>query len=481
MPLVIENGKNFQSQTAGRIGLLALATINVTTVVSLGGLPSEAKYGLAAVFYYLFAAVFFLVPVALVSAELTTGWPEEGGVFRWVSEAFGDLWALIAVSSLWMSFTILFPSCLIYGATSLAFAGPDILWDKALAANKHYVIAIVLSLYWLATAITLKGSEYASKVAGWGGLIGTIAPALLLIFFGVTYYFSGRPMYIDISWRDFFPDLTNSHNLVLAAGIFLCYAGIELNSVHVTEIANPSRSFPLAIILSSLATVAIYALGTLTIAFVIQPGQIDITQSLLVTYRDFIKLFNIPILEPLLGISLAIGAFSATILWLSGPSRALLTAGDAGYLPPFLQKLNARNIPTRLILLQGILVTLLSSTFTLMPSVEATFQIFNQLVTILYLLMYILMFASAIRLKYTQGSIDRPFAVPGGKIGMWIVAGCGMFASLAAFIVSFMPPSQIDVGNPLNYSLTLLVSFLLAVSFPMALFYFANPKWKKSL
>lgn len=157
--LVTEHRTNFQTQPAGRIGLLALATINVTTVVSLGGLPSEAKYGLAAVFYYLFAAVFFLVPVALVSAELTTGWPEEGGVFRWVSVAIGDLWALIAVSSLWMSFTILFPSCLIYGATSLAFTGPDILWDKALAENKHYVIAIVLSLYWLATAITLKGSE----------------------------------------------------------------------------------------------------------------------------------------------------------------------------------------------------------------------------------------------------------------------------------------------------------------------------------
>ena len=127
MALVSKDGSDFQSQTATRIGFLTLATINVTTVVSLGGQPSEAKYGLAAVFYYLFAAIFFLIPVALVSAELTTGWPQEGGVFRWVSEAFGDLWALIAVCSLWMSFTILFPSCLIYGATALAFTGPDVL------------------------------------------------------------------------------------------------------------------------------------------------------------------------------------------------------------------------------------------------------------------------------------------------------------------------------------------------------------------
>lgn len=116
-----------------------------------------------------------------------------------------------------------------------------------------------------------------------------------------------------------------------------------------------------------------------------------------------------------------------------------------------------------------------------MPSVEATFQILNQLVTLLYLLMYIMMSASAIRLKYAHGSVDRPFVVPGGKVGMWNIGGCGILASLAAFIVSFMPPSQIEVGNPLNYSLTLLISFLLALSFPISLFYFANPKWKKKL
>ncbi len=477
---VSKDRSDFQSHTASRIGLLTLATINVTTVVSLGGLPSEAKYGLAAVFYYLFAAIFFLIPVALVSAELTTAWPQEGGVFRWVSEAFGDLWGLIAVCSLWMSFTILFPSCLIYGATALAFTGSDILWDKALAANKHYVITIVLSLYWLATFITLRGSEYAAKVASWGGLIGTIAPASLLIIFGIFYYLSGRPMYVDIAWKDFFPDFTNTHNLVLAAGIFLCYAGIELNSVHVTEIANPARSFPIAISLASLVTVAIYALGTLTIAFVIQPGQIDLTQSLLVTYRDFFKLFDIPILEPVINIALAIGAFSATILWLSGPSRALMIAGEAGYLPLFMQKLNPRNIPSRIIILQGMIVTLLSTVFTLMPSVEATFQLFNQLVTILYLLMYLLMFAAAIRLKYTQSNTNRPFVVPGGIIGMWITAGCGMLASFIAFIISFMPPSQIDVGNQLNYSLTLLSSFLIAAAFPIALYYFAKPEWKET-
>lgn len=468
------------SAPAPKISVATLAIMNVTTVVSLGGLPSEAKYGLSAVFYYLFAAVFFLVPVALVAAELATGWPEEGGAYRWVSEAFGPLWGLIAIFALWMSFTIMFPSCLIYGASALAFAGPNMLWDEALAANKHYVVAVVLLLYWTATMISIRGAGTVARLAGWGGVVGTIFPAALLIVFGVFYYVSGRPMYVEIGWKDFFPDLANLDNLVLATGVFLCYAGIEMNSIHVTQVQAPSRNFPIAIAIAAFATLAIYALGTLTIALILQPGQIDLTQSLLITYRDFFRLFDFPVKGRFLDIALAFGAFSAAMLWISGPSCALTVVGRAGYLPPYFQKLNEHGIPSRILLFQGALVTLLTVIFVLMPSVEATFQILNQLCTILYLAMYILMFMAAIRLKYSEPDRPRPCPVPGGLPGMWLFAGCGALMSIGAFALSFLPPSQIAIGSPVRYSMTLLVSFLIALALPIGLFICARPGWKPS-
>ena len=76
-------------KSAIRMGVFTLAMINVSAIVSLRGMPAESTYGLSSVFYYIFAAVFFLVPVSLVAAELTTGWPQKGGVYRWVGEAFG--------------------------------------------------------------------------------------------------------------------------------------------------------------------------------------------------------------------------------------------------------------------------------------------------------------------------------------------------------------------------------------------------------
>lgn len=88
---------------AAGIGVIALAIMNIATIVSLRGLPAEAKYGYTSAFYYVFAAVFFLLPVAMVAAELATAWPKKGGVFRWMGEAFGPRWGFLAIYLQWLA------------------------------------------------------------------------------------------------------------------------------------------------------------------------------------------------------------------------------------------------------------------------------------------------------------------------------------------------------------------------------------------
>ena len=227
------------SQSAGKIGIFTLAIMNVVAVVSLRGLPAEAEYGLSSIFYYLFAAVVFLIPVSLVAAELATGWPEKGGVFRWVGEAFGPRWAFVAMFMLWIEVTVWFPTGLTFGAVSLAFIGPNQRWDQALSANNMFVLGIVLAIYWLATFIAFRGVEAFARVSKWGGIIGTIIPAGILIVLGFAYLFGGGKPQIDLAWKDVIPDFTNFNNVVLAAGIFLFYAGMEMNAIHVKDVSNP--------------------------------------------------------------------------------------------------------------------------------------------------------------------------------------------------------------------------------------------------
>ena len=177
-----------KTKSIAKLSVFTIAIMNVTAVVSLRGLPAEAEYGLSSAFYYLFAALVFLIPTSLVAAELASMFAnKEGGVFRWVGEAFGKRLGFLAIWLQWFQNTIWYPTVLTFGAVSLAFIGMNPSADMALADNKIYTLVIVLAIYWLATFIAFKGLDWVGKVSKIGGLIGTIIPSILLSEGFLTY------------------------------------------------------------------------------------------------------------------------------------------------------------------------------------------------------------------------------------------------------------------------------------------------------
>ena len=471
------------NKTSGalKMGVFTLAMINVSAIVSLRGLPAESTYGLSSAFYYIFAAIFFLIPVSLVAAELTTGWPQKGGVFRWVGEAFGPRWGFLAIWLQWIESTIWFPTVLTFAAVSLAFIGPDQSWDAALAANAEYVLLIVLLVYWGATLLNMRGMGLSGSITKWGALLGTVIPAGVLIVLGMAYWAMGNPIDISMNPASFFPDLSNFNNLVLAASIFLFYAGMEMRAVHVNDVQNPRRDFPLAIGMASVITVCIFVFGTLAIGFIIPKGQINLVQSLLVAYDKLFDWMGMPWLGSVPAICLAFGVLAQVVAWVGGPSKGLLQVGCAGYLPRFMQRTNKAGVQVGILLIQGAVVTLLSVFFVLLPSVQSAYQMISQLTIILYLLMYMLMFAAAIYLRYSEPSVPRSFRIPGGKsFGMWVVAGVGLIGSLLAFVFSFIPPGQIEVGSPALYVTLLVFGTLIFAGIPFIIYAVRKPEWKRA-
>jgi len=162
----------------------------------------------------------------------------------------------------------------------------------------------------------------------------------------------------------------------------------------------------------------------------------------------------------------------------AGPSTGLLAVGKAGYLPHLLQKTNAQGIPVSILLLQGVVVTALCVAFTVLPSVESAYQILSQMATIIYLLMYVIMYVAAIRLRYSQPQKVRPFKIPGGNAGMWIVGVIGLAGALLALALSFIPPPQIKTGSPVVYIGSLLIGCAVFVVIPFIIYAVHKPSWK---
>ncbi len=465
-------------EKSGKISVFTLAMINVAAIVSLRGLPAEAEYGLSSMFYYLFAAICFLIPVAFVAAEMATSWTEKGGVFRWVGEAFGGAWGFVAIFLQWIQNTIWFPTVLTFAAVSVAFIGTDITADAKLAADSDYTLGIVLGVYWLATLLNFKGAKLSGAISKWGVIIGTLIPGSLLILLGLAYYFTGKPLYLDITANSLIPDIANFNNLSLAVSIFLFYAGMEMSSVHVKDVANPQKDYPKAILLSSVLTVVLFIFGTLSIALVIPQKDINLTQSLLIAYSNLFKAFGIEWLSPIVAICLAFGVFGQVSTWIAGPSKGILTVGKAGYLPIWLQKTNKADVQVNILIVQGLIVTFLAIMFVLLPSVQAAYQILSALTITLYLIMYILMFAAFIKLRISQPDVIRFFKVPFGVFGMWLFGGLGLSASILAFFFGFFPPSQISVGSPTIWITLLIIGNLCGVIIPLTIYKLRKPEWK---
>ena len=360
------------------------------------GLPAEAEYGMSSAFFYLFAAIVFLIPTAMVAAELAAMFQDkEGGIFRWVGEALGKRFGFLAIWLQWIESTIWYPTILTFGAVSLAFIGMDYDQSLALSSNKLYTLIVVLIIYWLATFISLKGLSWVGKVAKIGGIVGTLVPALLLIILAIVYLSTGGESQLDFHSR-FVPDFTKFDNLVLASSIFLFYAGMEMTGIHVKDMDNPGSNYPKGVFIGSIITVLVFILGTYSLAIIIPTKDINLTQSLLVGFDNYFKWLHLKWFSPIIAIALAFGVLAGVLIWVSGPSKGLFSVGKAGYLPPYFQKTNKIGVQKNILIFQGICVTLLSLLFVVMPSVQSFYEILSQLTILLYLIMYMLMFISEI-------------------------------------------------------------------------------------
>ena len=458
------------------LNIFFLAMINVAAICSIKNWPLTAEYGFSSLFYFIVSSLLFFIPVSLVSAELTTGWPERGGVYVWVREAFGHRMGFLAVWLLWIENVVWYPTILSFIAGTVAFS-----FNPALANNTLYMFCVIFGAFWSATLVNLLGMKMSGWISTLGVILGTIIPGIVIITLGIIWMLAGKPLHITFGWEHFFPDLSNPTQLALLAGVLLGFAGMEMSAVHAREVKNPQKNFPRAILLSALIIIALSVLGTLAIAIVIPQKEINLVSGGMEAIAFFLRSYGLNWAVPLVALMVTIGALGAMSTWTAGPSKGLLAAAQDGDFPPILHKVNKHNMPVGILIFQGIIVSILGIVFLLMPNVNSSFWILLALTSQLYLLMYILMFAAAIVLRYKKPDVPRAYKIPGGNFGMWMIAGIGLFTSLLAIVIGFFPPEQLETGSLLFYELFLILGMGIFCAAPFIILLFKKPSWNEPI
>jgi glutamate:GABA antiporter len=470
-------GKGGAPAQKGVLGVFSLAMINLAIIYSVRGLPLMAEEGLRAVSFMVLAAVFFLVPVSLITAELSSTWPPRGpgGVYIWVREALGERWAFLAIWLQWSENVIWFPTVLSFIAATLAY-----LFDPQLASNKLFTLAVVLVAFWGGTLANLHGIKTSAWVSTLG-VISTLVTSGLIVILGAVWIVQGNVSQIPFSLEALVPDFRHMSSLVFLAGALVIVSGIEVSAVHSAQVKNPKRAFPRAILLSVVVSVSAIILGSLSIAVVVPQKAISLEGGIMEAFEHFFSAYHMTWLVPLMALLIVAGSLGELAAWIIGPSKGLLISAHDGVLPPFLRKTNRDHVPVNILLIQAVIVTGLVFVFLLMPTVSSAYWILTALTAQLYVVMYMLLFLSALVLRYTKPNTHRPYRVPGGNVGIWLVAGLGLAGTVFTLVLGFFPPSDLKTGNVIFYESFLSLGILIFCASAVIIHALRKPSWRDPL
>lgn len=444
--------------TIKRINVFMLAMLITGAIDSIRNLPTTALFGAELIFFCIFAAVVFLIPTALVAADLSSRLPEHGGVYRWVRLAFGENMGFLTVWLQWINTIVWYPTILSFIAGTLAY-----LIDPALLDDKVYLVSVILITFWALTLLNLRGLHVSAKFASICTVIGMVIPMAVIIILGVIWSVSGHAVHVHFTFKAMMPNLNQPHNWISLTAIMASFLGMELAAVHVQQVENPRRNFPRALMVSVVIILSTMILGALSIAEVLPGQRISLVSGVVQAMRGFLNAYHLSWCLPIFVLLILIGSVGSMINWIISPAKGLLQAGQHGFLPAWMAKENENGVAKNLLLLQAVLVSVVCLAFLWMPSVNGSYWFLTDLSTELYLLMYVVMFFSAIRLYKLFNDRPAPFHLPGGKAAIWVVAGLGLFGSILAMVVGFIPPSNINVGNPANYEWLFFVGMLVMV------------------
>ena len=337
----------------------------------------------------------------------------------------------------------------------------------------------ILAIYWSATILNLRGMRLSSEASSLGVVLGTILPGVLLMVLAALWLNAGNAPETSFSLDALIPDLAEVDSIALMLGGVVLFAGIEMTAVHIRQVKNPEENYPRAIFGAAGIALVMFILGTLAVAALVPQPNISLVAGIMEAFTKVLAAFGIEWLLPLVMLFIVGGAFAQLITWIGGPSKGLLRAAWDGCLPPIFHRMNEYDIPTTVLYLQGVIVTVLSFLFVMLPDVSDSFWILMALTAQIYLTMYVLMFLAVIKLRYSQPSVKPKFSIPGGKAGLWLVAGLGLLASLAGIALGYMPPPEERGVSWEFYAGFLILGLVLIVAMPLAIFHFRRKSWEK--
>jgi glutamate:GABA antiporter len=416
------------------MGFRDLVLFYVVTGISLRWIATAATLGASGVIVWLFAWCAFYLPLALSVMELSSRYPQEGGMYVWSKRAFGEFAGFITGWTYWSSNLPYFPAVLYFAAGNALFVGPD-RWQH-LSDNKLYFLLFSVLGLALATFLNVIGLAVGKWLHNFGA-IGTWLPiGILYVIAGVAWFkfgsatsFTAHTMTPSMHLRD----------VVFWATIIFALGGSESASFLGDEVQNPRRSIPRALLIGGTVVTTTYILGTVCVLIALPHGEVSGLGGIMQAISKSAERIGWIGIGPLAALLITVSNLGALGAWLAASARIPFVAGMDRYIPAVFGRVHPRwGTPHVAILTQaacGAAFIFLGQAGT---SVSGAYEVLVSMGIISYFIPYLFTFAAMIRLQREPAGA-AVLRVPGGKPAATALGVIGLTTTLLTIIASTIP------------------------------------------
>lgn len=404
------------------LGLFDLTLFNIAAVVGIRWLAAAAHAGPGSISLWIAAALLFFVPCALAVASLSRRFPEQGGIYIWTQQAFGNWHGFLCGYCYWLSNLFYFPNLVVAGVGMGA---------AAFGLGDQYVVTVSLAVLWILLGLNVVGFSIGKWVGNAGGLATYGAGGILMMAAAAVFVLKGPATTFHL-----LPD-ASMEKLNFWSQIALAFGGLELGAIMAGEIRDPERTIPRAAWLSGLAIATFYLLGTVSMLVLLETERVNVLTGLVQAGDAAGSHLGLGGLGPTLSLLVCLSVGGQLSSWIAGAARIPYVIGIDHLLPESFARTHPRwGTPHVSILTQGVASTAFLLILHAGESLKAGYQILVDMTVILYFIPFAYLFGSA------------------WKFGQRVAAACGLLVTVVALGVSVIPPP--DVSSAAMFELKLV-------------------------
>jgi len=455
------------------LGIFDLVLFYVASGLSLRWIATAAAAGPSTIIIWIFACLCFFVPLAACVLELSSRYPQEGGLYVWTQRAFGDFSGFIAAWTYWMSNLPYFPAVLYFGAGSALFAMGK--RGEHLTNNATYYMLFALGWLGLITLLNILGLKQAKWLNNCCTLGIWIPIAVLLVLAAIFASRYGSATSFSAEHLVPHADLKNA---IFWSTIFFAFGGVETGSFMGEEIKDARRTIPRALVIGGALVVACYIAGTIAMLIALPNTAISGVGGFVSAISLMCTRLNLGWLIAPVALLVVFNSVGSAGAYLSSTSRLPFVAGIDRYLPPIFGNVHPRwRTPWIAIGAYGIVGMLCALLSQAGSTVRSAYDILVSMSIITYFIPFAFLFASMIRLQ-REPVVEGTIRIPGGRPVVIVLASMGMLTTLMTIALSVIPPDE-EPNKPLAI-VKVIGSTLFLVGAGVAVYVASNRRLRKS-